>query len=184
MSLSFKALAAQSFTLYYSTPTRVICNRHSFAHKCLGSCKRLTRFNPDGINSLENEISKEYKSAIEENEATHKLVPPGDHRHNITKKYIQTYKNHFFAVLTGLHKSFPIRLWCQFLLQAEIQLNLQRQYAITPKISACVLFHIPHNFMHKPLSLLGFPVLTDENPYKRERLSDDVIDAWTLGTPM
>ena len=51
MSLSFKALAAQSFTLYYSITTRVICNRHAFAHKCLGSRKRLTRFNPDGINS-------------------------------------------------------------------------------------------------------------------------------------
>ena len=53
MSLSFKALAAQSFTLNYSTTTQVICNRHAFAYKCLGSRKRLTRFNPDGINSYE-----------------------------------------------------------------------------------------------------------------------------------
>ena len=54
MSLSFKALAAQSFTLYYSTTTRVICNRHALAHKCLSSrSKWLTRFNPDGINSLQ-----------------------------------------------------------------------------------------------------------------------------------
>ena len=52
MRLSFKALAAQSFTLYYSTTTQFICNRHAFAHKCLGSRKRLTRFDPDGINSL------------------------------------------------------------------------------------------------------------------------------------
>ena len=52
MSLSFKALAAQPFALYYSTTTRVICNRHALAHKCLSShSKRLTQFNPDRINS-------------------------------------------------------------------------------------------------------------------------------------
>ena len=55
MSLSFKDLAAQSFTLYYFTTTRVICNRHALAHKCLSSrSKWLTQFNPDGINSLEH----------------------------------------------------------------------------------------------------------------------------------
>ena len=52
VSLSFKALAAQSFTLYYSTTIRVICNRQALGYKCLSShSKWLTRFNPDGINS-------------------------------------------------------------------------------------------------------------------------------------
>ena len=52
MSLSFKALAAQSYTLYYSTTIRVICNCQALAYKCLSShSKWLTRFNPDGINS-------------------------------------------------------------------------------------------------------------------------------------
>ena len=60
---------------------------------------------------LENEISKEYKVAIKANGATHELVPPGEHRRNITNKASQTYKNHFVGVLAGIHESLPMSLW-------------------------------------------------------------------------
>ena len=74
MSLSFKALAAQSFTLYYSTTTRVICNRHAFAHKCLGSRKRLTRFNPDGINSTHPGLSENFLRNLLRSSGFHLMV--------------------------------------------------------------------------------------------------------------
>ena len=59
---------------------------------------------------LDNDISKEYKSALKANGVTHKLLPPGEHRRNIFKKALQIYKNHFVAGLAVLHKSFPMRL--------------------------------------------------------------------------
>ena len=52
---------------------------------------------------LENIISKEYKAAIKENGATHKLVPPGEYRRSISDKSIKTYKDYFVIVLAGLH---------------------------------------------------------------------------------
>ena len=59
---------------------------------------------------LDNDISKEYKSAINANGVTHKLLPPGEHRRKIFKKALQIYKNNFVAGLAVLHKSFPMRL--------------------------------------------------------------------------
>ena len=45
-----------------------------------------------GINSkhqvLDNEASKSYKDAIQESVMTYQLVPPDDHRHNISEKSI------------------------------------------------------------------------------------------------
>ena len=131
---------------------------------------------------LENEISKEYKVAIKANGATHELLPPGEHRHNIANKYIQAYKNHFVGLLAGLHESFPMQLWFRLLPQDKMQLNLQRQSAITPKISVYAHVHAPQNFMHKPLAPLGCPVLAHGNPDKRGSWADHAINAWNLGT--
>ena len=116
---------------------------------------------------LDNEISKEYKIAIKENGITHELVPPSDHRRNIAERAIQTAKNHFVGVIAGVHESFPMHLWCRLLLQAEFQLNLQRQSNVAPKISAYLHVHGPHNFMKKPFAPLGCPILTHDKPGNR-----------------
>ena len=65
-----------------------------------------------------------------------------------------------------------------------MQLNIQQQYTITPKMSVYAHVHGPQNFMHKPLAPLGFPILAHENPYKRGSWSDHAINAWNLGTSM
>ena len=44
--------------------------------------------------NLDNEVSDEMKEVIEENEMTYQLVPPHDHRRNIAKREIQTFKAH------------------------------------------------------------------------------------------
>ncbi|KAL7530484.1 hypothetical protein ACHAXR_003518, partial [Thalassiosira sp. AJA248-18] len=120
------------------------------------------------LHILDNEISAEYKEAIKENRATHQLVPPGDHRRNMAKRAIQTFKDHFIGVLAGLHETFLMHLWCRLVAPAEMQLNLLRQSNITPKISAYAHWHGHHNFMKQPLAPLGCPVLAHEKPDKRE----------------
>ena len=133
---------------------------------------------------LDNEKSKEYKSAIKANRATHEWVPSWEHRRKIDKKDIQKYRNHFVGVLAGLLKYFPMHLWCRLLPQAEIKLNLQHKSAITTKILSYSHVHGLHHFIHKPLAPLGCPVLAHKNLEKIGSWADDTINAWNLGTSM
>ena len=57
---------------------------------------------------LDNEISQEFKNAIEANQMTFQLVPPNDHRRNIAEKAIQVFTDHFISVLCGTGVSFPM----------------------------------------------------------------------------
>ena len=79
------------------------------------------------IQILDNEISQEFKNAIKANQMTFQLVPPNDHRRNIAEKALQVFKGHFISVLCGTDDSFPVKLWCQILRQAEHQLDLLRK---------------------------------------------------------
>eukprot|EP00804_Cyclotella_cryptica_P003838 CCRYP_020455-RA/>CCRYP_020455-RA protein AED:0.30 eAED:0.34 QI:0/0/0/1/1/1/2/0/650 len=56
---------------------------------------------------LDNEISAAYKLAITASGMTYQLVPPDDHRSNIAEKAIQTWKDHFIAVISGTDAKFP-----------------------------------------------------------------------------
>jgi len=104
---------------------------------------------------LDNEISKAYKARIALNGMTHELVPPGNHRQNIAERGIQTFKAHMISIANGVSDDCPIRLWCQFVPQAELTLNLLRQSNITPKISAFAHVHGHHDYMRDPFAPIG-----------------------------
>jgi hypothetical protein len=59
---------------------------------------------------LNNQASAEYKAAIEASGMTYELIPPEEHRCNMAKKAIQTFKDHFVGVLSGCTPSMPIHL--------------------------------------------------------------------------
>ena len=44
---------------------------------------------------LDNEISTAYRLEIKKTSMTYQLVPPDDHRRNLSEKAIQTWKDHF-----------------------------------------------------------------------------------------
>lgn len=73
---------------------------------------------------LNNEVSKEYKEAIQEEGIAYELVPPGQHRKNLAEQAIQTFKSHFISILCGVDGSFPMHLWCQLLPQAELMAKI------------------------------------------------------------
>ena len=50
---------------------------------------------------LDNKCSNNFKEAIKTNNMTYQLVPPHDHRRNKAEKAIQTFKDHFVAILCG-----------------------------------------------------------------------------------
>jgi hypothetical protein len=75
---------------------------------------------------LDNECSEKFKQCIRKNGMTHKLVPPNNHRCNIAERAIQTFKNHFISILSGVDNWFPLSLWCHLVKPAKLTVNLLR----------------------------------------------------------
>jgi hypothetical protein len=65
-------------------------------------------------NILNHEASAEFKKKIQKNCKIH-LVPTDNHRRNLAERTIQTFKNHFKAILVGVDDTFPMRLWDRLL---------------------------------------------------------------------
>ena len=84
---------------------------------------------------MDNEASAEYKKVIHQI-CTIQLVPPNNHRHNLTERAIHTFKSHFIAIIAGVDDSFPMRLWDKLLPQTIHTPNLLRQSNAVPSISA------------------------------------------------
>ena len=85
---------------------------------------------------LDNECSKIFKKCIRSNNMTHELVPPNCQCRNMAEQAIQTFKNHFVAILSGVDDRFPLSLWCYLVQPAELNVNLLRQSNVAPKILA------------------------------------------------
>jgi hypothetical protein len=74
---------------------------------------------------LDNKASEEFKSDMRKN-CLIQLVPPDNQQQNLAERAIQTFKNHFKAILAGVDDSFPMRNWDKLLLQTILTLNLCR----------------------------------------------------------
>jgi hypothetical protein len=72
---------------------------------------------------LDNEASAAFKTEIKKN-CKYQLVLPDNHIMNIAECAKQTFKNHFKAVIAGVNKTFPMRLWERLLPQTVLTLNL------------------------------------------------------------
>ncbi len=89
------------------------------------------------------------------------------HRCNQAERTIQTFKDHFFAILAGVDSTFPLYLWDLILPQAELTLNLLRQSALNPSMSAWEFFQGPFDFNKTPLGPVGCCVLIHAKPATR-----------------
>ena len=88
-----------------------------------------------GFHFTDNEASTALKLNMRTMNIKYQLVPPSNHRAKIAKRVIQTFKNHFLAVLFYVDKDFHLQLWYRLLQQATISLNLIRQSRTLPHIS-------------------------------------------------
>ena len=130
---------------------------------------------------LDNECSAEYKEAIQKNGLSFQLVPPNDHRRNIAEKAIQTFKDHFVAVLYGTDDACPLKLWCQVLRHAEHQLNLLRKSRLIPTTSALAHMYGSHNFDAHPWAVLGSALELHVMPSKRRTWESHTKTGFYLG---
>jgi hypothetical protein len=59
---------------------------------------------------LDNECSHEMQATIMLNKMKFQLAPTHDHHCNLAKKAIQTFKDHFVAILCGADNAFLVHL--------------------------------------------------------------------------
>jgi hypothetical protein len=100
----------------------------------------------------------------------YQLAHAYDHRNNLAKRAIQTFKAHFISVLNGTDESFPPHFWCRLIPQTVLTLNMLRRSRINPKLSA-------------PLAPMGTKVIVYER--KKQRLStwsDHSQHGWYTGS--
>jgi hypothetical protein len=133
---------------------------------------------------LDNECSKNFKKCIRQNNMTHKLVPPDCHRRNMAERAIQTFKNHFVAILSGVDDRFPLSLWCYLVRPAELTVNLLRQSNVAPKIPAYAHVHGQHDYMKRPFAPLGCSVMAHVKPKNRRTWDVHGEVGYSIGTSM
>eukprot|EP00804_Cyclotella_cryptica_P028355 CCRYP_016413-RA/>CCRYP_016413-RA protein AED:0.25 eAED:0.25 QI:0/0/0/1/1/1/3/0/885 len=131
---------------------------------------------------LDNEISAAYKLAITASGMTYQLVPPDDHRRNIAEKAIQTWKDHFIAVISGTDAKFPLHLWCQLLPQMERQLCLLRQSNAYPHISSHTHLYGHHDYNAHPFVPLGMEALVHDKPHRHKSFAQHCTKGYVIGT--
>ena len=133
------------------------------------------------LHVLDNECSQDFRDTIRRNEMTFQLVPPHDHRRNLAEKAIQTFKDHFIAILCGTDKSFPLTLWDRLLPQAEHTLNLLRPARMTPTISAYAYLWKQHDYNANPFAPLGCKVEAHLVPTIRETWAPHTASGFYIG---
>jgi hypothetical protein len=114
----------------------------------------------------------------------HELVPPNCHRRNMAEQAIQTFKNHFVSILSGVDDRFPLSLWCYLVRPAELTVNLLCQSNVVPKISAYAHVHGQHDYMKQPFTPLGCSVMAHVKPKNRRTWDVHGEVGYSIGTAM
>ena len=113
---------------------------------------------------------------------TYQLVPPHDHQRNKAEKAIQTFKDHFVAILCGADTSFPLNLWDLLLHQAEHTLNMLRPSRMTPTVSSYTYLWGQHDYNINPFAPLGCKVKSHLVPGIRETWAPHTASRYYVGT--
>ena len=117
---------------------------------------------------------------MRKNTMTYQLATAYDHRRNIAEKAIHTFKHHFIAILYGTDETFPMRLWCRLLEQAEHTLNMLRPSRITPKVSAYAYLYEMYRYNANPFAPLGCKVEMYEMPSVRETWAPHIVSGFYI----
>jgi len=146
----------------------------------------MKRLKAAGINPnlqiLDNEASAKYKEEIKKQVGEYQLVPPNQHRRNISERALQTGKSHIISGVSGLPSNFPMQLWCLLLPQMEMTLNMLRASNTTPKISAYEHLNGTHDYNKHPLAPLGCEVQVYEPPQQRKSWAPRTVKGFYVGT--
>jgi hypothetical protein len=136
------------------------------------------------LHRLDNETSKELILEIEKKGLDYQIASPGDHRLNHAERAIQTFKNHFIAVLYGCDSTFPAKQWDRIIKQAVMTLNMCRPSRINPKLSAYQQVWGNFDFNKTPLAPPGCKVVVHERAMERGAWACHGVVGYYIGPAM
>ena len=120
------------------------------------------------LHVLDNECSKAVKNYITSEETRIQLVEPHNHRVNAAEPAVKSVKYHTIASLATMDPNCPIQLWCRFLPQIEITLNILRTSREDGTKSSYEAFHgKPFDWNKTPLAPVGTKGLAFRAPSDR-----------------
>jgi hypothetical protein len=102
----------------------------------------------------------------------------------MAERAIQTFKNHFVAILSRVDDRFPLSLWCYLVQPAKLAVNLLRQSNVVPKILAYPHVHGQHDYMKRPFAPLGCWVMAHVKPKNRRTWDVNGEVGYSSGTSM
>ncbi len=133
---------------------------------------------------LDNECLVEFKECIAKNGMTHELVPPDCRHCNIVKWAIQTFKNHFVSILSGVDDRFPLSLWCHLIQPAELVVNLLQQSNVAPKVFVYANVHGQHDYIKCPFVPQGCALMARVKPKNRRSWDVHADTGFNIGMAM
>ena len=92
------------------------------------------------LHVMDNECSKILAKYIQEH-STDILIKAYNHKINAAERLIQNFNNYFVAGLCTAHPHFPLQLWCDLLLHAELALNPLQRAQCNSKLSAYAVYN-------------------------------------------
>ena len=122
---------------------------------------------PLKIVRMDNEISANMETWLEDSIIELELTPVAQHRTNRAERAIRTWKGHFIAIMAGIDPECPLSLWENFIAQAELTLNLMRASPSNPMMSAWEMLCGRFDINSTPIAPLGMKVLVHDTPEKR-----------------
>ena len=111
---------------------------------------------------LDNKWPATFKKFTKYKKIDYQLVPPYIHQRNTAEKKISTFKGHFIARLASVNPYIPMHLWCRFLPQGLLTLNLLWQSRINPKLLAHAQINGQHDYNAHPVPPPGIQILIHE----------------------
>jgi len=133
------------------------------------------------VQGLDNECSDILKAYFKEEDIAYQLTPAYMHRRNAAERAIQTFKDHFKAILCSCDPRFPLFYWCLLIPQAVLTLNLLRTSRLNPKLLAWSCLNGPFDYDAHPIAPLGTHVVMHQKPGQRATWAPSGIDGWYVG---
>ena len=91
------------------------------------------------------------------------------------------FKEHFITMLCGTDVSFPAKLLCYLLVQAEHQLNMLRKSRVDKNKSSFEVLCGQHNYNANPWAPLGAAIKAPVMLQNRKIWSKHTLTVWYLG---
>jgi hypothetical protein len=134
--------------------------------------------------TMDNEASKALKKNLHSKDIHFQLVATHVHGQNAAERAIQTFKNHFVAILCATDKQFPLHLWDRLIQQVVLTLNLLRKSCINPKLLAHAQLQVPFDYNATPLTPTGTKIIIHEKPDQRGSWSPHGLNGWYVDPAM